>query len=273
MTAVPAQSQSDIVGSWAARYHEDDNERGTGPDIGEYEGLPINEAARYHAERWSPSLWTVPEHQCIPHPADYGPNFSGARIWKDVDPLTQKTVAYHTNIAWNNPVRTIYMDGRPHPPENALHTWEGFSTGRWEGDQLVVTTTHLKPAYLRRNGVPRSERAKLTEHFIRVGEYLTWVSIIEDPAYLTEPMVRSRDFYLDPGYQIELYSCSIDVEVERKEGEVPHYVDGNPDLRQYAEEHALPWIAVQGGAQTMYPEFADTIRDKAADVANAEGSQ
>ena len=41
-------------------------------------------------DSWSASLWTVPEHQCIPHPADYGPNFSQLRIWKDVDPVTQR---------------------------------------------------------------------------------------------------------------------------------------------------------------------------------------
>ena len=46
-----------------ARLHEDAPERGGGPDIGEYQGLPINEAARFHADTWSSSLWTVPEHQ------------------------------------------------------------------------------------------------------------------------------------------------------------------------------------------------------------------
>jgi hypothetical protein len=159
----PARAQSDITGEWGARLHEDAPERGGGPDIGEYQGLPINDAARFHADTWSSSLWTVPEHQCIPHPADYGPNFSGVRIWKDVDPVTQEVIAYHTNIAWMNPVRTIWMDGRPHPGPNALRTWEGFSTGRWEGDVLTVETTHMKTGYLRRNGIPRSEKATLRE--------------------------------------------------------------------------------------------------------------
>jgi len=270
LMAAPASAQADIVGGWQHRPHEDRPERSAGPDIGEYEGLPITDAARYRAERWSPSLWTVPEHQCIPHPADYGPNFSSVRIWNDVNPVTQAVVAYHTNIAWNNPVRTIWMDGRPHPPENALHTWEGFSTGRWEGDTLVVKTTHLKPAYLRRNGLPRSERAVLTERFVRVGSYLTWISIIEDPVYLTEPLIRSRDFFLDPGYQIELYPCSIDVEVPRETGDIPHYVDGNPDLNQYAEQHGLPQTAVRGGAETTYPEFQEVIRSATAGANGAE---
>jgi hypothetical protein len=255
-----ARAQSDITGEWGARLHEDAPERGGGPDIGEYQGLPINEAARFHADTWSSSLWTVPEHQCIPHPADYGPNFTGVRIWKDVDPVTQNVIAYHTNIAWMNPVRTIWMDGRAHPPENALHTWEGFSTGKWEGDVLTVTTTHLKPAYVRRNGLPRSEKATLVEHFIRVGDVLTWVSIVNDPVYLTEPYIKSRNFYLDPGFQVTLYPCSIDIEVPRPEGEIPHYPPrGNPDLWEYAQKHNLPRAAIEGGAQTMYPEFQKQI--------------
>src|SRR6266545_1140800 len=49
------------------------SERGGGPEVGEYQGLPINDADRLRADSWSASLWTVPEHQCIPHPADYGP--------------------------------------------------------------------------------------------------------------------------------------------------------------------------------------------------------
>jgi hypothetical protein len=259
--ASTAHAQSDITGEWAARLHEDAPERGAGPDIGEYQGLPINDAARFHADTWSASLWTVPEHQCIPHPADYGPNFSGVRIWKEVDPVTQEVIAFHTNIAWMNPVRTIWMDGRPHPGPNELHTWEGFSTGTWEGDMLTVETTHLKAGYVRRNGLPRSEKATLREHFIRTGDVLTWISIVTDPVYLTEPYIKSRNFFLDPGYQVTVYPCSVDVEVQRPEGEIPHYLPGtNPYLDEFAMKHHLPREATRGGAATMYPEYADQIR-------------
>jgi hypothetical protein len=259
--AFGAYAQSDIVGEWGARQHEDALERGGGPDIGEYQGLPINDAARAHGEAWSPSLWSVPEHQCIPHPADYGPNFTGVRIWKDVDPVTQNVIAYHTNLAWMNPVRTIWMDGRAHPPADALHTWEGFSTGKWEGDMLTVTTTHLKPAYVRRNGLPRSEDAVLVEHFIRVGDVLTWVSIVTDPVYLTEPFIKSRNFVLDPGFQVTLYPCSIDIEVPKPEGEIPFFLPGqNKDLWEFAATHNLPKEAVRGGAATTYPEFIQTMK-------------
>lgn len=255
LMAANANAQADISGDWNARYHEDTNERFEGPEAGEFEGLPINAAARAHGESWNASLWTVPEHQCIPHPADYAPNFAGARIWKDIDPVTQNIVAYHTMLAWMNPVRTIWMDGRPHPPADALHTWEGFSTGVWDGDMLTVTTTHLKPAYVRRNGIPRSEKATLVEHFYRVGDVLTWISILTDPVYLTEPYIRSRNFVQEPGYQVGLYLCSVDIEVPRPAGEVPAYMPGdNPQLFEYAQKHNMPRAAVRGGAETTYPE-------------------
>jgi hypothetical protein len=261
LAPAPASAQVELSGEWAARQHEDAPERGGGPEVGEYQGLPINDAARMRGDSWSASLWTVPEHQCIPHPADYGPNFSGVRIWKDVDPVTQDIVAYHTNIAWMNPIRTIWMDGRPHPSANALHTWEGFSTGTWEGDMLTVETTHLKAGYIRRNGLARSEKATLREHFIRVGDVLTWVSIVTDPAYLTEPYIKSRNFALDPGYQVTLYPCSTDVEVPRAEGEIPHYLPGtNPYLKEFAAKHALPLAGVRGGAETMYPEYINKLK-------------
>ena len=65
LAASAASAQVDIEGNWAARQHEDAPERGGGPEIGEYQGLPINEAARKHGDAWSASIWTVPEHQCI----------------------------------------------------------------------------------------------------------------------------------------------------------------------------------------------------------------
>lgn len=250
-----ALAQAEIVGEWKANSSEDVAD----PDIGEYEGLPINAEARHHGQTWSASLWTVPEHQCIPHPSDYAPYFSNVRIWKDVDPVTQRVIAYHTNMAWMNTVRTIWMDGRAHPGPNARHTWEGFSTGTWEGDVLTVTTTHLKEGYIRRNGLPRSYKGRLIEHFIRVGDTLTWVSRTEDPDYLTEPYVKSFTFRLDPGYQNAVYPCSTDVEVPRPEGQIPHYLTVNPGQWEYADAHHLPHEAASGGAETMYPEYMEKL--------------
>ena len=86
------------------------------------------------------------------------------------------------------------MDGRPHPGPNAPHTWMGFSTGRYDGDMLIVETTHLKKGWVRRNGVPMSDQAKMTEYMVRNGDVMTHIFVLVDPVYLTEPLVKSQEF-------------------------------------------------------------------------------
>ena len=90
----------------------------------------------------------------------------------------------HTHIQWQEQKRDIWLDGRAHPPEYAPHTWQGFSTARWDGSVLVVRTTHLKQGWVRRNGLFISDRATMEERFIRHGNYLTHVYLISDPVYL-----------------------------------------------------------------------------------------
>ena len=73
LMSMPVFAQIDPTGEWAPRFHEDQPERLAGPEIGDYLGLPINDAARLRGDSWDASLLTLPEHQCKPHPADYGP--------------------------------------------------------------------------------------------------------------------------------------------------------------------------------------------------------
>jgi hypothetical protein len=162
--------------------------------------------------------------------------------------------------AWGTE-RTIWLDGREHPPEYAAHTWQGFSTGVWDGNKLTVTTTHLKPGWIRRNGLPRSESAVLREHFIRHGNQLTHISIVDDPAFLTEPFIRSQNWVLAPYQVIAPYPCDPADEVSLPPHAVPHYLPGeNPNLGEYAELYDLPAEGVRGGAETMYPEFIEDRR-------------
>jgi hypothetical protein len=257
LTSVPVLAQIDLAGEWAPRFHEDQPERIPGPEIGDYLGLPINDAARLRGDSWDASLLTLPEHQCKPHPSDYGMRGpANTRIWKEVETATQRTIAWHTHISWQAPERTIWMDGRPHPPDYAPHTWQGFSTGKMEGNMLTITTDHLKNGWIRRNGIPRSEKATVVEHLMRNGNYLTWMVIITDPVYLTEPFVRTTDFVLDPTQQIAPYPCESVVEVERKLGDVPNHLPGmNPFLHEFADKYHVPYVATRGGAETMYPEY------------------
>src|ERR1700682_3329406 len=255
--AIPSFAQNDFVGEWAARYHEDQTERIAGPDIGDYLGIPLNDAARLRADSWDASILTLPEWQCRPHPADYGTRGpANLRVWKDVDPATQQVMSYHTHVQWQAQERTIWMDDRPHPAEDAPHTWQGFSTGKWEGNQLTVITTHLKESYVRRNGVPRSDRAILIEHWIRHGDYLTLVSIIDDPVYLAEPFIRTTNWAFDPGQAMEPYPCEVAEEIQRPEGVIPHHLPGeNAFLPEFPRKIGIPEQAARGGADTMYPEY------------------
>ena len=252
-----AGNRTDMSGEWVPRFHEDADERGGGPELGDYTGLPINDAGRARADSWDPAWLSMPEWQCRPHPVDYiwrGP--SQMRIWKEIDPLTREMVAYHQY--WLRSMdRPIYLDGRSRPPASAAFTWGGFSKGEWDGDNLRIVTTHMKEGYIRRNGVPRSSRSTLVQHWIRHGNVLTGVMMIYDPVYLEDVHVRSSDYILDPSQHIPPYPCEPKEEdVDRKRGEVPHYLPGtNRFLWEWADKFGIPHQAVRGGAATRYPEY------------------
>ncbi len=257
ISAPPAFAQMDPTGNWAPIMHEDQVERIPGPDPGDYAGLPITEAGRLRADSWSASLLTLPEHQCKPHPSTYG--FRGVgnlRIRTIVDDKTEAITAYRTHIQWQEQERTIWMDGRPHPPEYAAHTWQGFSTGEWDGDVLKVRTTHLKAGWIRRNGLALTDRATMTDLFIVHGDIMTHISIVDDPVYLTEPVIKTNGFLRQTVDEMQPYPCDYVIEVARPRGQVPHYLPGtnNPE-KEYADAHHLPVEAVRGGAETALPEF------------------
>ena len=83
-------------------------------------------------------------------------------------------------------------DHQHQPPRQAA----GPAPQRWA--PLKVVTTQMRPAWLRKNGVPYSENAVMTEHFIRFAddsdEWFTVVTIVEDPTYLTQSFITSTNF-------------------------------------------------------------------------------
>jgi len=276
LATAPASAQVNLAGVWnnLQILHEDEPERLPGPELGDYLGVPINAAARFRADAWDASLITLPEYQCRVHPSDYAPSFAGIRIWEEFDKDTQDLLAIHIHhLAWGTE-RTIWMDGRPHPPDYALHTSMGFSTGKWEGDVLAVYTTHLKEGWIRRNGLPRSDRATFTEHFIRHGDHLTLMTVVRDPPYLTEPMVKTRDYIYEVGGKLVPYPCESVEEVIRPKGVIPHHLPGtNTFLDEFPAKHGIPPEAARGGPETMYPEYQYKIRSEAAAIAAKAASK
>src|SRR5688572_678197 len=272
-------AQPDLDGDWRSIRHEDLPDRGPGVGLGDYTGIPLTDAARQWAESWDASRLSMYEQQCRVHASPYiyrGP--LNVRIWEEKDPKTQEVIAIKHYISTYEQTRTIWMDGRPHPPAYAPHTWMGFSTGAWDGDRLTVKTTHIKQGWHRRNGVPQSDKTTLTEHFIRHGNTFTHIAVIRDPVYLTEPMVKSQHFELNPRalpLRNWLWPCQAVVEVAtRAPDDVPHYLPGhNPYLESSRKDAGLPTPGAEGGAATLYPEWIITGGSKQQDPASVGGSK
>ncbi len=251
----------DLSGEWTP-VREEDNTGNT--ELGDWVGIPMNDAARLRATAWVASIQTLPEWQCRPHAVSYisrGP--SQLRISKEVDPVSRQVTAWH--MEWLRSIdKAVYMDGRPHPSENAAHTWGGFSTGEWIGDMLKIHTTHVKEEYLKRDGVFHSDRITVNQFLIRRGNYLTYVLVEYDPVYLTEPLIRSTEYQIDAHQNIPPYPCNVVEEVDRPRGVVPHNLPGTrqyyEDVKDFANRYNIPWDVITSGAETMYPEIQDKIR-------------
>jgi hypothetical protein len=267
LTAPVEGQQVDLAGMWSGTLgnHEELPLRGDpGVEVGEYVGIPLNDAARQHAESWTPTMHSLLEWQGRPHPVTYSmraprPDF---RMGPMVDPKTERLLAYTVTGLFGRADRTIWLDGRPHPSKYAEHKWQGFSTGEWVGGALKVTTTHIKYSFVHRNGIPLSPYAVMTEYYWRRGDLLTLAIVVEDPAYLTEPLVRTSTFKWDPKLTIpapQLFEVAEELpSLER--GHVPAYPLGTKH-EDYARRNHLPFEASQGGARTMYPEYAERLKE------------
>src|SRR5262245_8427907 len=221
----PAQIETDLSGEWVVESNEEDGGIGGGGDrgrmgvegvvaetIGNYMGMPVNAAGRQKAISWDASIYSHPAVQVKSHTMHF--YLRGAlgrfRLEKVRHERTQEVVAYRMVGGWGaDRDRMIWLDGRPAPPEYAKHTWDGFSSGRWDKGVLVVTTTHISDGHLKRNRVPGSRHAVVTEYFIRRADRMTHVQFVDDPAFLEEPYVVTSDFILtlngDPARRFPKY--------------------------------------------------------------------
>jgi hypothetical protein len=267
LVCAPAFAQVDLSGTWAYTRGQYGQENGNGSDIGDFTGIPINQAALAAGLSFSPSQWSEPEHQCqyySPRYAATGP--FGLNIWSDVDQVTGKVIAWDMGAWIDKDVVTVWMDGRPHPGEHAFHPFGGFATGTWEGNTLIIRTTHMKNSILRINGVPHSDRATMTQYLVRHGDLLSMLTYLEDPIYLSEPFVLASVWQFNPAANMSRYSAACEPidESHRLQGAptVPHYLPGkNPFAGDYATTYHLPLEAAQGGAETEYPEFRKKLKD------------
>jgi len=193
----------DMTGYWVAVVTEDWRFRMVTPPKGDYNSVPLNDEGRRVADTWDPERDRAAGEECRWYGAASIMSVPGRlRIsWEDDETLRVETDA--------GTQTRLFHFGDAAPPSSAVG-WQGHSTATWRiraggmepgslpGGSLEVTTTHMRPGYLRRNGVPYSADARLTEwYYVLEDAGTTWlivISVVEDPAYLLEPFVTSRQF-------------------------------------------------------------------------------
>ena len=115
-------------------YQEDGTiERVLGPELGDYTGLPLTGSRPSPRRQLGRRSHPQSSRVSVPGPTRSTTDFRGLapiRVSAEYDDATQRIVAFHVHIGAYENKRTIYLDGRPHPPDYAAHTFQGFSTGR-----------------------------------------------------------------------------------------------------------------------------------------------
>lgn len=214
--ALSAQQQSpasarqaapiDLTGYWVSIVTEDWRWRMITPSKGDYSSVPLNDGARRIADAWDPAKDEAAGEQCR--------SYGAAAVMR---------VPGRVHITWEND-NTLRFDLEAGSQTRLLRfgatrpaagdpTWQGSSSARWElagpqgrrgsvprlGGSLRVVTTRMRPGYLRKNGIPYSGDAVLTEYYNRTIEengdsWLIVTTIVEDPLYLTSRFITSTHF-------------------------------------------------------------------------------
>jgi hypothetical protein len=187
------QAPIDLTGYWAAVVTTDWRWRMTVPPKGDYQGLPINPAAKAVADTWDPAKDEAAGEQCRSYGA---PNIMKVPGRLHITWADDRTLKVETDAG--KQTRTFSFGAA-----GAGGDWQGASQASWDqiafgnglfsrdvpSGALKVVTTKLKPGYLQKNGVPYSANGGLTEYFDVIkdgaGEYLVDSITFEDPTYLT----------------------------------------------------------------------------------------
>jgi hypothetical protein len=206
-----AAAPIDLTGYWVSLVTNEWRWRMVTPPKGDYATLPINAEARRVADTWDPARDEAAGNQCRSYGAAIIMQVPGRLhvTWDNDNTLKMETDAGMQT--------RLFRFGTAVPPPGEP-SWQGDSVAEWQiargrgreaqvqpaarSGTLKVVTTRMRSGYLRKNGVPYSEKAVVTEYFTRVsgpgGDYLNVLSVVEDPQYLTGPYARSLQFKREP---------------------------------------------------------------------------
>jgi hypothetical protein len=210
-----AAAPVDITGYWVSVVTEDWRWRMVRPARGDFAGVPLTPAARKTGLAWDPAKDEAASQQCRAYGAAAIMRVPGRLhiTWNDDTTLKVETDA-------GTQTRLFHFGGTP--PAALPPSWQGYSVANWEGivrgpgepdflpialnpregtrgRSLEVSTTHLRPGYLRKNGVPYGARTTVKEYYdVRTEQNGdTWfvvTTVVEDPENLTTPFVTTTDF-------------------------------------------------------------------------------
>ncbi|MEQ1884745.1 MAG: hypothetical protein ABL967_06760 [Bryobacteraceae bacterium] len=189
-----AAAPIDLTGYWVAVISEDWRWRMVTPAKGDYASIPLTKEGKALADTWDPAKDTAAGEQCRSYAAP-GLMRLPARFhitWQD-----DNTLKVESDLGMQT--RLLHFGNWKSPGGAA--TWQGDSVARWEtprgaatptSGSLAVSTTNIKPGYMRKNGVMFSSNAKLTEFFDIVKEdsgdiWLVDTAMLDDPKNLQVP--------------------------------------------------------------------------------------
>ena len=210
-SAPKAAAPIDLTGNWVSVVTEDWRWRMVVPRKGDYSSVPLNAQGRQVADTWDPA--TMASDGCRPYGAAGVMRVPGRlRVsWENDTTLKIETDA-------GQQTRLLNFDTSEKP--RARPAWQGYSVAEWQRipqpgglgvslqtapgrvGSLKVVTTNLRAGYLRRNGVPYSDKAIVTEYFDRLSAYdsdwLVVLTVVDDPTYLDQPFLTSTHFKREP---------------------------------------------------------------------------
>jgi len=202
-----ATAAIDMTGYWVSVVTEDWKFRMVTPARGVYNGIPVNSEGRRSADGWNPARDESADEQCRSYGAAAIMRVPGRLhiTWENDNTLRVDTDA-------GSQTRLFHFDAATAPGRES--TWQGHAVAQWQHaaatgqapernrartGNLKVVTTNMRPGYVRKNGVPYSENAVLTEYYNRHSapngdQWLVVTTVVEDPQYFNRPYVTSSHF-------------------------------------------------------------------------------
>ena len=198
----------DLTGNWVAIISEDWRWRMITPPKGDFPSIPMNLAAQQVAEAWDPVKDEAAGEQCKAYGA---PGLMRGPTRLRISWLDDTTLKLESDYGMQTRLFRFGSAAAPSGPR----TWQGSSKAEWivagggrgrsaeRHGSMKSVTTNLRPGYLRKNGVPYSERTVFTEHWDVHAEtngdrYLVVTNVVEDPVYLQGRWITAIHFKREP---------------------------------------------------------------------------